>query len=154
MHKSVIDNIINEYYIEILKYCHKHLHGDMHGAQDCTQEVFLRLHQKINSLNMRLDIRPWLYRTADRVIKEYLRHNPEVEDVDAIPEIADTTQDEDESPLNCLTGEERMLVDDYYSGRDKEKLAAEKGITLKSLYVRICRIRKKLLSELDKSNRL
>lgn len=65
MRKSVIDSIIAEHYKTVLKYCSKHLHGDIHAAEACTQEVFLLLYQKVNSLDMTKDIRPWLYRTAD-----------------------------------------------------------------------------------------
>ena len=153
MKKSVLDTIIQEQYPHILKYCCKCLHGDIHAAQDCTQEVFLLLYRKIHSLDMTKDIRPWLYRSADRVVKAYLRKNPAPVETDAEPETADLT-DIPESVFDVLSQEERELVDAYYSKADKQQIAKEKGITLQSLYVTMARIKKKLRKALGEANKI
>lgn len=89
MKKSVLDGIIQEQYPHILKYCCKCLHGDIHASQDCTQEVFLLLYRKIHSLDMTKDIRPWLYRSADRLVKAYQRKNPSPAEADTELETTD-----------------------------------------------------------------
>lgn len=152
MQKAVIDSIVAEHYKPVLKYCNKHLHGDVHAAEDCTQEVFLILYQKVNSLDMTKDIRPWLYRTADRVMRAYKRKNPEMVDIDSIPEIA-VEPELHESVLDVLSEDERTLVDSYYSDKDKFQIAKERGITLKSLYLKIARIKGKLLKEIKKTDK-
>lgn len=149
MHKSVIDSIIAEHYKPILKYCSKHLHDDVHAAEDCTQEIFLILYEKVNSLDMKKDIRPWLYRTASHVIKTYIRKHPEMVDIDSIPDIAEETELH-ESALDVLSEDELMLIESYYGDKDKSLIAKEKGITLKSLYLKIARIKGKLSAALDK----
>ncbi len=151
MFNSVLDSIIKEYYKPILKYCNKYLHNNFYAAEDCTQEVFLILHQKINKLDMTRDIRPWLYRTADRVMKAYLRKHPETENLDNIPEIAEEPVSH-ESVLDILTDEERQLVELYYNHVDKRLLAEKLGITLQSLYLKMARIKQKLKHELDHSS--
>ena len=152
MKGSVLDSIIQEQYPHILKYCCKCLHGDIHAAQDCTQDVFLLLYRKINSLDMTKDIRPWLYRSADRVVKAYQRKNPCPVEADAEPGTGDFP-DIPESALDVLSQEERELVDAYYSKADKQQIAEEKGITLQSLYVTMARIKKKLRKALDETNK-
>lgn len=149
MHKSVIDSIIAEHYKSVFKYCSKHLHDDVYAAEDCTQEIFLILYEKVNSLDMTKDIRPWLYRTAGHVIKTYIRKHPEMVDIDSIPEIAEETEPH-ESVLDVLSEDELILIESYYSGMDKSLIAKEKGITLKSLYLKIARIKHKLSAEMDK----
>ena len=111
------------------------------------------LYRKIHSLDMTKDIRPWLYRSADRVVKAYLRKNPAPAETDAEPETADLT-DIPESVFDVLSKEERELVDAYYSKADKQQIAKEKGITLQSLYVTMARIKKKLRKSLDETNKI
>lgn len=149
MHKSVIDSIIAEHYKSVFKYCSKHLHDDVYAAEDCTQEIFLILYEKVNSLDMKKDIRPWLYRTASHVIKTYIRKHPEMVDIDSIPDIAEETELH-ESALDVLSEDELMLIESYYGDKDKSLIAKEKGITLKSLYLKIARIKGKLSAALDK----
>lgn len=117
------------------------MHGDIHAAEDCTQEVFLILYQKVNSLDMTKDIRSWLYRTADHVIKAYIRKHPEAVDIDSVSELPEKTEIH-ESVLDVLSKHEREFVDLYYSDMDKRLIAKEQGITLKSLYLKMARIKK------------
>ena len=60
------EEIIKDCYREILRYCNSRLDGNVHAAQDCTQEVFLLFHQKISHLDISRDVRPWLYDVADK----------------------------------------------------------------------------------------
>ena len=40
----------------VLHYCNARLNGDVQAAKDCTQEVFLILYQKMNKLNLSLNM--------------------------------------------------------------------------------------------------
>ena len=118
------------------------LNCDIHAAEDCTQEVFLILLKKLPKLIRQDELGAWLYRTADIVMKNYRKKNPETTDIDSIPEIPEEIVSE--SILDNLTDEERHLLTLYYSGADKIQLARSFGMTLKALYTRIMRIKNKL----------
>lgn len=147
MISPIIELLYREYYKTIFQYCRVRLNGDIHAAEDCTQEVFLALHKKLQHL-VRLDsILPWLYRAADREIKAYRRKHPETVDIDGIPEPAESEQVD--SPLDILDDEERRIAELYYGGADKYALSQSLGITLDALYQRMHRIRQKLKEYMD-----
>lgn len=139
------EEIIKKCYSSILKYCTYYLQGNVHAAEDCTQEVFLTLHQKIDKLDMSKDVRPWLYRVADMKIKEYVRKHPDWTDIETVSDFPDETANMlEESVLDVLDDSERNLAEAYYSGTDKSKLAESQGITLNTLYMKMQHIREKI----------
>ena len=148
------EKIIGEYYREIYNYCFAKLRFDHHAAEDCTQDVFVTFFSKHEKLDTTTNIRIWLYRTADNVIKTYLRktesNTVSLDDTLAqtIPDPKGNVMEEDSQLLDCLTEEERRLVQIYYSSDfgDKKEAAAELGMTLPALYQRIHKIKKKLKS--------
>ncbi len=142
MISPILELLYREYYETIFQYCRVRLNGDIHAAEDCTQEVFLVLHKKLKHLVKLESILPWLYSTADREIKAYRRKHPETVDIDGIPEPAASEQED--SPLDILDDEERRIAELYYGGADKYALAQSLGITLDALYQRMHRIRQKL----------
>ena len=146
MSKEVFEFIYRKYYTAILKYCNMRLQNDFYAAEDCAQEVFLVLLKKLPKLMYYDNLGAWLYRTADIVMKNYRKKHPETTDIDTIPEIPEELPPE--SILDELTQEERELLEAYYNGEDKIKLAGKNGMTLKALYVRIMRIKNKLKEKL------
>ncbi len=151
MAEQIIELIYKKYYETVFRYCRVRLNGDLHAAQDCTQEVFLVLHKKLKKLVDLDSILPWLYQTADREIKNYRRKHPGMIDIDEIADLA-TPQQED-SPLDILDEEERKLVELYYGGADKYAIAKNLGISLGVLYKRMHRIRQKLKDNLDNTDK-
>ena len=147
MSKNIVELIYREYYQTIFRYCRVRLNGDIQGAEDCTQEVFLALHRKIKNLVELDSILPWLYRAADKEIAAYRRKHPETIDIEEIPEPIE--QQMDNSPLDSLEDEDRHIIEQYYSGADKAELAGKLGISLDALYKRVRRIRIKLQEYLD-----
>lgn len=151
--------IIDRYYNEIYSYCFTKLKYNKHSAEDCTQEVFViffQKHQKLDENNIRI----WLYRTADNIIKTYLRKNTDnnivsIEDSAEAVNIADSSQVfENDKPdiFDCLTEEELKLVRLYYDtdyGNRKET-AEKNGLTLTALYQRIHKIKQKLKNYINK----
>ena len=105
MANSIFELIYQKYYAVILRYCRVRLHGDLQGAEDCTQEVFLVLHKKLKRLTELESILPWLYRTADREIKAYIRKHPITVDLDDIQDwdyIIDNNKDYETLRQNVL----------------------------------------------------
>lgn len=153
-HDNPVEYIIKCYYPEILRYCRMQLQGDTYAAEDCTQEVFLLLYQKIDTLDLHIDLRPWLYAVADRKIKAYYRKNPKMIDITAISEQEQTVEFDFETAegniLDKLDQEEQNLIKSYFSGEDKNKIAENQGISISALYMKISRIKKKILKILEK----
>ena len=54
---------------DVYIYCCKRMNES--DAEDCTQEVFLRLYEGLQSLTNK-DVRTWLYVAAEKVCAEYL----------------------------------------------------------------------------------
>lgn len=152
MSKKPIEYLIESYYKEIFNYCHNRLYGDFHAAEDCTQEIMLVLHKKVNTLDMSKDIRPWLYSVADKEIKAYQRKKVDMVDIETMAEQLSENPFES-SILDVLTDDERQLMDDYLSGADRMKLAKKKNLTLGALYKRVSRIKEKILENLLKRNK-
>lgn len=147
MSSSPIEKLIESYYKPILGYCCIRLNGDIQGAEDCTQEVMLVLHKKINQLDLSKDIRPWLYAVADKEIKAYYRKYKSVETCSS--DCLDNIQSFSENPftvsiLDSLDEEEYEIAQSYWQGEDKKKIAKKYSISLEALYTRISRIKKKI----------
>jgi len=74
MDQDALAQIHDAYYSAIYRYMSFRV-SDLHAVEDLTGEVFTRflaaLRKPIGKPNA---IRPWLYGTASRVVKEYYRH--------------------------------------------------------------------------------
>ena len=149
--------IMERYYKTIYKFCYMKLNGDAQAAEDCTQEVFLILYKKINKIKKDEDVLYWLIETASREIKAYIRKNPK--NIDFIEDISEKSlstdfefADENEI-LYILTEQERKIIEDYYTGKEKNSIAKENNISLHSLYLKIHRIKSKLKKYIEEINK-
>ncbi|EWM54884.1 RNA polymerase sigma factor [Ruminococcus flavefaciens] len=143
--------IIEKYYREIFSYCYAKLGYSHHSAEDCTQEVFVVFFSKHEKLDETDNIRLWMYRTADNIIKAFLRRSPPVVSLEESYEamnIADSGgfSDKDNSPLDLLTQEEKKLLELYYDSDYGQRNEAAKrlGLSLPALYRKVHKIKKKL----------
>lgn len=150
---DLCDMIIEQYYKQVYQYCYSRLNGKKEAAEDCTQETFLVLLKKKGKLDLSGNIKVWLYITADRVIKRYLRNERKHTHVPFIEEILPPDDGgfaeliQNDSPLDCLTADDRKLLTEYYESErgHKSELAAKYNRSLYSLYNEIARIRKKVI---------
>ena len=139
------ETLLKRYYSPILFYCCTCLNGDTFAAQDCTQEVFLALYRKLDTLQPD-NIQGWLYAAADLEVKAWRRKHPETVDLEAVPEPSYTPEFlEQESLLDVLTDREQQLLRAYYSGEDRWSVAKKFGLSLNALYLRVSKLRKKLV---------
>ena len=135
--------IIQKYYRAVLAYCCMKLSGDVQGAEDCTQEVFLALHRKFSA--MRKDnVQGWLCAAADREVLAYRRRNPVHLSDEDIPEPSAPPEVWQSSPLDALGEADARLVKAYFGGEDRTALAAEYGMSVEALYQKVHRLRQKL----------
>ena len=153
------EKIIQTYYKEIYSYCFAKLSYRQHPAEDCTQEVFIVFFSKHEKLSGTDNIRLWLYRTADNIIKAYIRKNyghevsiednPEVYNIPAESSFPDESADD---PFEVLTEEEKKLLEAYYDTDYGQRSAAAKkmGISLAAMYQRVHKIKKKLRDDQER----
>lgn len=151
------DEIVKKYYGVIYNYCRQKLNFSKTAAEDVTQEVFFILYKKQSRLKLSENIGIWLFRTADNEIKSYIRKNPGFIPIDTCPEealmIDSTFPSLESSDFDCLTVDEKQLLEDYYSV-NRDDVVQEHQFTHNALYIRICRIRKKLAVSAGKSNKI
>lgn len=155
--KERCDQLIEDYYAELLRYCRRLLNGDLSGAEECTHEVFLRLLKKQNSLDLYSNIRGWLYAAADRVVKEYMRENTKMQamlqyDLTQIPDDAAEEKILSERVCACLSDQEQQLLLAYYSEKNGSRIAvaAQYGMTPVQMYRRVHRLREKVRAHLER----
>ena len=68
---AVFDGIVRRYYERILKYCLYALGGNRSVAEDCAQDIFLILYERMGKLRDYDRIGGWLYKTAGNITKRY-----------------------------------------------------------------------------------
>ncbi len=117
--------------------------------------VFFSKHERLEDTE---NIRLWLYRTADNVIKAFLRKNPSAVSLEESAEamnMADSGgfDDTGESLLDVLEPDERKLLELYYDSDYGQRNEAAKrlGISLPALYRKIHKLKKKLRAAEKKS---
>ena len=72
--KNELENLSEEYYMSIYKYCYIRLENNKSYSYDITNEVFVLLCEKWEGLKKE-NVKAWLYRTADNMLKSFYRKN-------------------------------------------------------------------------------
>ncbi len=146
LQEQEFENTVRLYYHSIYNYCLSKV-KDINSAQDCTQEVFLIMYQKINVLDS-CNIRAWLYRTADNIIKNYrkvsARQNETV--IEEAEKIIHTDYYDEEKVLSGVLKEQelKMLCEHYLYGYDIADVAKKNGKSTASVYKMFQRLKVKL----------
>ena len=145
------EQIINQNYAAIFRYCKWKLRGDVYAAEECTQEVFLLLIEKQDTLDLTLNITGWLHAAADRIVNRYQRQTAqrrsiEGESLEYAAALPAQTEPERSSVFDVLTDEEYTLLRRYYAQENgsRTELASALGISVNALYQRIHTIKSKL----------
>lgn len=148
---DIVNKVIEQYYQSIYNYCYAKLNFNHANAEDCTQEVFLILMKKYERLNLSDNVKIWLYRTADNVIKAYRRKNmvsDKTLDIDEIDIVVNNDFEivDDNRIFDNISDEDYKLLEAYYSSEygDKEEVASRFNLTIHNLYKRIHKIKSKL----------
>ena len=125
------------------------LHDNLLAAEDCTQDVFYLLIKKSGELDLKHNIRGWLYATADRLVKEYQKQKAKRDQFQSYESemVEQPVEEETHYPIfDVLTKEEYDLISRYYSldKDEREELAHSLGISVNALYKRIHDIKQKV----------
>lgn len=154
--KDNFDEIARKYYRSIFNYCFVKLGKNKESAEDCTQEVFMTLFKKMDTLEDFEQIRPWLYQTASFVVKNYVKVNAkkQTENIDDYENTLTAHDDgfsklERNEILELLEEDDRDFADKYYIQQIPVKnLAKIFGISETAVYKRASRIKLKLSKKL------
>ncbi len=144
MFENTFDEIAKQYYQAIFRYCLVRL-DDEQTAYDCTQDVFLTLYRKMDKLKLSENVRAWLYRTADNVMKNYRRKNKIVVSIDELNEATEDIYSIEAPFEETITKDEYELLDSYYiKGENIGNISKRLGISKAAASQRLCRIKSKI----------
>ena len=151
VYNNAFDEIMDAYYNDILNYCNYKLKNEQ-DSFDCTQEVFFIFFQKQKKLKYTENIKIWLYRVADNVIKSFKRKNTKHKELDEelYTDPFDTLKETQIKSLLELD-EFNILNDFYIQGKSINDISQQLEITVSTAYKRIFRAKEKLIEEITKN---
>ena len=131
---------------------------DTHSAEDILQDVFLKIHTRIDTLQQHERVAAWIYQIARNTIADHYRARR------PMAELPETLEVEDEHPsedvvrelLPCVAAMVDALPDTYrqalrlteYQGLSQKQLSEQLGISFSGAKSRVQRARAKIKQEL------
>jgi RNA polymerase sigma-70 factor (ECF subfamily) len=147
-----LDEVYHEFDSNLRKFIQSRV-DDRDNAEDILQDVYLKIHNNIDSVRDEDRLISWIYQiTRNAIIDQYRRSHPESElkedliahqpeEMDIYAELASSLQ----GMLNCLpkTYREALELADL-QGRKQEDVAKQLGLSLSGAKSRVQRARQKL----------
>ncbi|WP_421918972.1 RNA polymerase sigma factor SigZ [Marinifilum sp.] len=127
----MVERIWNIYHKQLLSFIQKRV-SDSVLAEDILQEVFIKIHSKIDSLQEDKKIKAWLFQITRNTIIDYYRKSSKAEEVDAnILDLEDENNAEAMADIQtCIVPMIKSLPEDY---RDALMLSELNGLSQKEL---------------------
>jgi RNA polymerase sigma-70 factor (ECF subfamily) len=127
---------------------------DPHSAEDILQDVFLKIHTRIDTLHQHDRIAAWIYQIARNAIADYYRAERPMTDVPETLAAPDELVNDDvvQELLPCVAAMVNDLPDAYrealrlteYEGLSQKELGERLGISFSGAKSRVQRARQKL----------
>lgn len=131
---------------------------DPHSAEDILQDVFLKIHTRIDTLQQHDRVAAWIYQIARNAIADYYRARRPTTDLSETLVAPDDLTEEDLVPelLPCVAAMVDALPDAYrealrlteYTGLSQKQLSERLGISFSGAKSRVQRARAKLKQQL------
>lgn len=99
--------LIEPYYRPILKAAHRAF-GSLPIAEDCTQDVFIKVHKNLHSFRGETPFRHWLYRVAANTVTDMVRRRRIDVPLDAL--LHETAAQSEDPAEAASLQEQRMMV--------------------------------------------
>ncbi len=155
--REIIEAAYKAYFDDVYKLVFRGV-GNVPAAEDITHDVFCAALNKIEEFRIHPEPKKWLMVTARNKVRELYRkmNRRALGVVDEIPELAVEDPDYKEvelelTALAIIDKEEWYLVKNYYLiGITIRELAKKYGITENNMRVRLCRIKAKLRTEIER----
>lgn len=148
------NSIYNSHYPKVFRLCKGYFCGDTALASDATQEIFIKIWEKLETFRNESTVSTWIYRITVNTCLLYLRKSASKKEIrtDIHPAVAsETYSDEKEEQLQkmyqCIQKLEetnKMIILLTLDGTEYQQIAEVIGITEEALRVRIHRIKKSL----------
>jgi RNA polymerase sigma-70 factor, ECF subfamily len=129
---------------------------DSHVAEDILQDVFLKIHSRIDTLKDAARLEGWIYRITRNAISDYYR-DPAARPTGELPELLAAPDDSEEATAarDLIPGVRSFIAQlppDYrqaillteYGGLNQRQLAEKLGISVSGAKSRVQRAREKL----------
>lgn len=79
--KKAFEELVKRFQKPIYTLCYRYI-GNPTDAYDAAQETFIRLYKKLEFYNEDFNFKPWLYRIATNIAKDYLKKQKPWEELD------------------------------------------------------------------------
>src|SRR5260370_14445930 len=134
------EEIWEEFHPRIRQFILKRI-PDEHNAEDILQEVFLKIHTRIDTLRDEEKLQSWMYQIARNVIADYYRQHKATVALSEALLLPEEPVVDDDVVKDLLPGVRRMvdsLPDEYrqslllteYEGLTQQELAERLGLSL------------------------
>lgn len=148
------EEIWEEFHPRIKQFILKRI-PDEHNAEDILQEVFLKIHARIDTLRDEEKLQSWMYQIARNVIADYYRQHKATVALSEALLLPEEPVVDDDVVKDLLPGVRTMvnsLPDEYrqalllteYEGLTQRELAERLGLSLSGAKSRVQRAREKL----------
>lgn len=154
----IMRDIWNIFHQQLLGFIQRKV-GNLHNAEDILQEVFIKVHQNIDSINDTEKLQAWLYQICRRTIIDfYRREKPEASTEDIMALVAEPEKADGQKALNfCVStliadlpeGVSEILMDSELEQYKQQSIADKYDLSLSAVKSRIRRGREQLKNKLQ-----
>jgi len=148
------EKVWEEFHPRLKQFILKHVPGEQ-NAEDILQEVFLKIHTRIDTLRNEEKLQSWLYQIARNSIADYYREHKATVELSEALFLPEEPVVDDDVVKDLLPGVKAMvdnLPDEYrealilteYEGLTQRELAERLGLSLSGAKSRVQRAREKL----------
>ncbi|WP_163409007.1 RNA polymerase sigma factor [Flavobacterium ajazii] len=156
------NNIYNSHYSKVFRLCKGYFCGDVALASDATQEIFIKIWEKLDTFRNESSISTWIYRITVNTCLLYLRKSSakkeirtEIQSQVASETYSNEKEEQLEKMYQCIQKLEetnKMIILMTLDGVEYQEIAEVIGITEEALRVRIHRIKKSLTQCVQNEN--
>lgn len=160
--KEQFNEIYNKHYQKVFRLCKGYFCGDIELASDATQEIFIKVWEKLDTFRNESSISTWIYRIAANTCLLYLRKSSSKKEIrtESLPQIvSEAYSDEKDEQLKqmykCIQKLEeanKIIILMILDGVEYEQIAEVIGISEETLRVRVHRIKKSLTQCVQNEN--
>lgn len=154
---GVINDAFSKYYAEIYRFCLSYLTRDRASVDDCVQDTFVVLYNKLLDGEEIVNVRAYLYRIAENVAHAKLRELKKHGEHISIEEVIDLPSDIEDMTEQLSFDEYSRQISDALSDKEAElfrlryiedlpieKVAEIMGTTFSAAGTRLHRLKKKI----------
>ncbi len=155
--ESVINDAFSRYYAEIYRFCLSYLARDRASVDDCVQDTFVVLYNKLLGGEKIVNVRAYLYKTAENVTREKLRELKKHSEHINIEEVTDLPSNSEDMTEELSFDEYSRQISEALSDKESElfrlryiedlpieRVAEIMGITFSAAGTRLHRLKKKI----------